>query len=126
MAPGDHGSTFAGNPLVCATALAVFNKIADPAFLASVTAKGELLRERLRERLGSNPHVQEVRGKGLLVGVQLDCPAGPLVDRAREEGVLAITAGKGDVVRLVPPLVISEEEIEQAVAGLEKGLEALP
>eukprot|EP00475_Leptophrys_vorax_P003225 TRINITY_DN11881_c0_g1_i1.p1 TRINITY_DN11881_c0_g1~~TRINITY_DN11881_c0_g1_i1.p1 ORF type:complete len:503 (-),score=-0.05 TRINITY_DN11881_c0_g1_i1:36-1418(-) len=125
MSPGDHGSTFAGNPLVCRAALAVLNKIAEPAFLASVEAKGELLRKLLRERLGSNPHVKEVRGKGLIVGVQLDVPAGPLVDAAREAGVLVITAGKGDVVRLVPPLVITEEEIERAVDGLVKGLSAL-
>ncbi|CAI5533084.1 unnamed protein product [Closterium sp. Naga37s-1] len=125
MAPGDHGSTFAGNPLVCRAALAVLDKIADPTFLASVEAKGELLRKLLRERLGGNPHVKEVRGRGLMMGVELDVAAGPLVDAARAEGVLVITAGKGNVVRLVPPLVITEEEIEMAVDGLAKSLPAL-
>lgn len=62
--------------------------------------------------MGSNPHVQEVRGVGLLVGVQLDMMAGPVVDAARDMGVMAITAGKGDVIRLVPPLVVTDAEID--------------
>lgn len=116
--PGDHGSTFAGNPLVCATAGAVFDVIADPAFLASVDAKGERLRAGLRASLAGNPHVREVRGLGLLVGVQLDQAAGPVVEAARAEGLLIITAGKGDVIRLVPPLVITDAEIDAACAKL--------
>jgi acetylornithine aminotransferase len=62
--------------------------------------------------MGSNPHVKEVRGLGLLVGVQLDEMAGKLVEAARAAGVLVITAGKGDVIRLVPPLVATDEEID--------------
>lgn len=112
MKPGDHGSTFAGNPLVCATACTVFDIIADPSFLASVNSKGERLRAGLRAKLAGNPHVKEVRGSGLLVGVQLDAMAGKLVDAARQEGLLIITAGKGDVIRLVPPLTVTEEEID--------------
>ena len=72
MAPGDHGSTFAGNPLVCHAANAVVDIIAEPSFLEGVTQKGERLRQGLRQALGSNPHVKEVRGLGLIVGVQLD------------------------------------------------------
>mmetsp|Transcript_17037 Transcript_17037/g.30970 ORF Transcript_17037/g.30970 Transcript_17037/m.30970 type:complete len:461 (-) Transcript_17037:751-2133(-) len=126
MKPGDHGSTFAGNPLVCRAACAVFDQISQPAFLAAVEAKGEYLRKQLREALGSDPRVVEVRGMGLLVGVQLNTPAGPLVDAARDEGVLAITAGKGDVLRLVPPLVITNEEIDEAVAAIARALARLP
>jgi acetylornithine aminotransferase len=63
--------------------------------------------------MGSNPHVKEVRGLGLLVGVQLDEMAGKVVEAARAAGVLVITAGKGDVIRLVPPLVATDEEIDQ-------------
>ena len=72
MAPGDHGSTFAGNPLVCHAANAVVDIIAEPSFLEGVTQKGERLRQGLRQALGGNPHVQEVRGLGLIIGVQLD------------------------------------------------------
>ena len=60
-----------------------------------------------------NAHVKDVRGTGLLVGVELDIMAGPVVDAAREMGVLAITAGKGDIVRLVPPLVLSDADIDK-------------
>ena len=60
-----------------------------------------------------NPHVKDVRGLGLLVGVELDIMAGPVVDAAREMGVLAITAGKGDIVRLVPPLVLTDADIDK-------------
>lgn len=113
VVPGDHGSTFAGNPLVCHTACTVVAIISDPAFLASVNSKGEKLRAGLKKATAGNPHVKEIRGLGLLVGVQLDYPAGKVVDAAREAGLLIITAGKGDVVRLVPPLVIEDHEIEQ-------------
>lgn len=67
-------------------------------------------------------HVKEVRGVGLLVGVQLDLMAGPVVDLAREMGVLAITAGKGDVIRLVPPLVVSDAEIDRCCEVLAAAL----
>lgn len=113
MKPGDHGSTFAGNPLVCATACAVYDAIAEPSFLSNVEARGEQLREGLRRTLGSNPHVKEVRGVGLLTGVQLDIPAGPITDIARDMGLLCITAGKGDVIRLVPPLIITEADVDK-------------
>lgn len=123
MKPGDHGSTFAGNPLVCHTACTVFDIIADPAFLASVEAKGERLRAALKRTMGGNAHVQEVRGVGLLCGVQLDMMAGPVVDAAREDsGILAITAGKGDVIRLVPPLVVTDAEIDTCAEALAKAL----
>lgn len=72
MKPGDHGSTFAGNPLVCNAAVAVFQKIATPEFLDSVARRGERLREGLRKGLAGNPHVKEVRGRGLICGIQLD------------------------------------------------------
>ncbi|KAF5841195.1 pyridoxal phosphate-dependent transferase [Dunaliella salina] len=110
---GDHGSTFAGNPMVCHAACVVFDIISQPSFLASVEAKGERLRAGLKKI--SSPHVKEVRGVGLLCGLQLDVPAGPVVTAAREMGVLAITAGSGDVVRLVPPLVVSDAEIDSVM-----------
>ena len=72
MSVGDHGSTFAGNPLVCHAAEAVVDIITEEGFLEDVTRKGEKLRAGLEKALGSNPHVKQVRGLGLIVGVQLD------------------------------------------------------
>ncbi len=72
MKPGDHGSTFAGSPLVCNAALTVMDIIAQPSFLAEVVSKGERLREGLQKALGSNSHVKEIRGLGLITGIQLD------------------------------------------------------
>ncbi|XP_078447856.1 HOPW1-1-interacting 1 [Wolffia australiana] len=122
---GDHGSTFAGGPLVCRAALAVLDKVQSPDFLDNVSKKGLLLKELLSSKLGKNPHVKEVRGFGLIAGIELDVPAGPLVEECLSSGLLVLTAGKGNVVRLVPPLIISEEEIEQAVEILAKCLPVL-
>lgn len=122
---GDHGSTFAGGPLVCHAALAVLDRLQGPGFLEGVAAKGERVRAALRAALGGSRHVREVRGVGLLVGVQLACPAGPWVDAARERGLLVITAGKGDVLRLAPPLVVTEEELDHCVAVLADTISAL-
>ncbi|WOL14821.1 acetylornithine aminotransferase, mitochondrial [Canna indica] len=122
---GDHGSTFAGGPLVCHAALAVLDKIRNPAFLASVTRKGQYLKELLIKKLGGNQHVKEVRGFGLIVGIELDVQASPLVNACREAGLLVLTAGKGNVVRLVPPLIISEEELELSAEVIRSCLPAL-
>ncbi|KAJ6290005.1 hypothetical protein OIU78_025841 [Salix suchowensis] len=120
---GDHGSTFAGGPLVCNAAIAVLDKISKPDFLASVSKKGEYFKELIMHKLGGNPHVREVRGFGLIIGIELDVSASPLVDACRDSGLLILTAGKGNVVRLVPPLIISEQELERAAEIM---LECLP
>lgn len=123
---GDHGSTFAGGPLVCAAALAVMDRLQEPGFLQSVDDKGNYLRTKLTQALiGKNPHVREIRGAGLLVGVQLDVSANPVVLAAREAGMILITAGTGDVIRLAPPLTISEKELDHAVDILVKCLDGL-
>ncbi|KAM7254311.1 hypothetical protein ACFE04_031993 [Oxalis oulophora] len=122
---GDHGSTFAGGPLVCNTALAVFNKISNPEFLSSVSQKGLYFKQLLKQKLGGNPHVKDVRGLGLMVGLELDVPALPLVEACRNSGLLILTAGKGNIIRIVPPLVITEQEIEQAAEIIQKSLPAL-
>ncbi|KAL5057721.1 hypothetical protein RYX36_029325 [Vicia faba] len=122
---GDHGSTFAGGPLICNAALAVLNKISKPNFLSDVSKKGLYFKELLKQKLGGNPHVKEIRGVGLIIGIDLDVPASPLVDACRNSGLLVLTAGKGNVVRLVPPLIITEEEIEQAADTLSQTLHVL-
>ncbi|CAL0302836.1 unnamed protein product [Lupinus luteus] len=122
---GDHGSTFAGNPLVCSAALAVLEKISKPAFLSAVAEKGLYFKELLKQKLGGNHHVKEIRGFGLIIGIDLDVPASPVVDACRNSGLLVLTAGKGNVVRIVPPLIITQQEIEQAVDILSQTLPVL-
>ena len=122
---GDHGSTFAGGPLVCKAAVAVLDKISKPTFLDSVSKKGQYFKKLLMQKLGGNPHVREVRGLGLIVGIELDVPASPLVDACRNSGLLILTAGKGNVIMIVPPLIISEEELELAAEILLKCLPVL-
>ncbi|MFP1679369.1 aspartate aminotransferase family protein [Alloalcanivorax sp. C16-2] len=106
--PGSHGSTFGGNPLGCATALAVVDAL--EAVIPDVAAKGERLRAALREGLADLPMVTEVRGRGLIIGIQLDRPCVELVGRARETGLL-INVTAGSVVRLLPPLIIDDQEL---------------
>jgi predicted acetylornithine/succinylornithine family transaminase len=121
MKPGDHGTTFGGGPLVASAALAVVRTVADPDFLARVTDAGEhLVRvlEDLRSRVES---VKEVRGLGLMQGLVLACPAGPVVAKARDLGLLVVSAGP-DVVRLVPPLVVTRAEVEEGVSLLGEAL----
>lgn len=125
IAYGDHGSTFAGSPLVCSAALAVLEKISNPNFLSSVSRKGLYLKNILEKKLGKNPHVKEIRGLGLIIGVELDVSASPLVDACRNLGLLILTAGKGNVVRLVPPLIITEQELDHAAEILCQALPVL-
>lgn len=122
---GDHGSTFAGGPLICNAALAVLNKISKPTFLSDVSKKGLYFKELLKKKLGGNRHVKEIRGVGLIIGIDLDVSATPLVDACRNSGLLVLTAGKGNVVRLVPPLIITEQEIEHAADILNQTLHVL-
>lgn len=125
IAYGDHGSTFAGSPLVCSAALAVLEKISNPNFLSSVSRKGLYLKNILEKKLGKNPHVKEIRGLGLIIGIELDVSASPLVDACRNLGLLILTAGKGNVVRLVPPLIITEQELDHAAETLCQALPVL-
>jgi acetylornithine/succinyldiaminopimelate/putrescine aminotransferase len=115
MQPGDHGSTFAANPLVCRVAQVVFDRICRAEFLGEVRSKGAYLLERLTRH--SLPHVVEVRGRGLMVGVELDIPARPVIEAGFERGLIMVNAGDR-VLRLVPPLVIERPQLDELVAAL--------
>ena len=117
LAPGDHATTFGGGPLVATVALDVLRTIADPDFLAEVQAKGALLGEGLNKLAANAPRVRAVRGRGLMWGIELGEPAAPFVTAARERRLLVLTAGP-NVIRIVPPLTISREELERGVAVL--------
>lgn len=128
IAVGDHGSTFAGGPLVCTAALHVLERITGPGFLDSVNATSTHLVARLRGLEDPGALVEEVRGLGLLVGVQMTRKgakagaAGKVVAACRERGVLVITAGEGDVVRLVPPLIATPTDADRAVDAIQEAL----
>ena len=111
--PGDHATTFGGGSLVSTVARAVVEHIADPAFLTSVKVKGELL-SSLLNGLTSLAKVKEVRGVGLMWGIELNEAAAPYVAQLFDKGLLVTSAGE-NVIRLLPPLVVSEPQIADAV-----------
>ncbi|GAA5809142.1 hypothetical protein MFLAVUS_002546 [Mucor flavus] len=115
--PGDHGTTFGGNPLAAAVALNVVGRITTPEFIKAVNEKGDHLRSLLEQVKASYPDtIKEVRGQGLLIGVEFHKDPAAIVKMARERGLLILTAGC-NTVRVIPPLIISNEE---AVEGVNK------
>ncbi len=120
---GDHGTTFGGNPLACRLAHYVFSRLAEPELQRGVREKERVFRrgfERLRERFPEV--VKEVRGRGLILGLQLSRDPTTIVTAARERGLLVITCGI-NTLRFVPPLVISEGEIEEGLEILGQAME---
>jgi acetylornithine/N-succinyldiaminopimelate aminotransferase len=120
MTAGTHGSTFGGNPLAMSAANAVLDVMLEPGFLDRVRRTGLFFKQRLAEIKDRYPSVvSEVRGEGLLVGVRASMPAGELVDALRAEKMIAVAAGD-NVVRLLPPLIISEQEIAEGIQRLDR------
>jgi acetylornithine/N-succinyldiaminopimelate aminotransferase len=120
MLPGTHGSTFGGNPLAMAAGNATLDVMQEDGFFDHVRRIGLLFKQRLAEIKDRFPGVvAEVRGEGLLLGVRCVVPNGQLVDALRAEHMLAVAAGD-NVVRLYPPLIISEAEVGQAMGMLER------
>lgn len=115
--PGNHGSTFGGNPLACATALTVLNVIERDKLCDLVTHHSALLKEKLMLELGEHPNVRGIRGKGYMLGIELDRPATDARTIGLANGVLFnVTADT--VIRLLPPLIINEKEIDELVLRL--------
>ena len=122
--PGNHGSTFGGNPLACRAALAVLETVTTDALPARAAALGERMRAAFAARIGELEGVVEIRGMGLMIGIELDRPCGELVGRALEAGLLInVTAER--VIRLLPPLVTSDEEADAIVDGVSRQVEQL-
>ncbi len=114
LGSGTHGSTFGGNPLATAAAVAAFNELNKPELLQHCKTVGAFFIERLTELQQRQPVVQKIRGRGLMIGVELSCEGAPVVNKALERGLL-INCTAGNVLRFVPPLTVGHTEINQAI-----------
>ena len=119
LGAGQHGSTFGGNPLACATGLAVLTTIVDGGICDNAVAMGQLITESLVADSAAAANIAEIRGRGLMLGIQLkkDCPE--LAQRAFDDGLL-INVTAGNTIRLLPPLVINQQEAQALAAGVAK------
>ena len=112
--PGNHGSTFGGNPLACAAALSVIETIEKESLCNRAKILGDRILERLENQLSGNNNVKEIRGKGLMIAIELDQDVPDLVGEALESGLL-INVAQGNTVRLLPPLTMSDKEADSLV-----------
>ncbi|MCC7487860.1 MAG: aspartate aminotransferase family protein [Burkholderiales bacterium] len=115
--PGGHGSTFGGNPFACAAALATLAIIEEERLMENAVVLGDYLRGEFARRLAASKGVREIRGRGLMIGIELDYPCGELVTQALELGLL-VNVTVDNVVRLLPPLVMRREEADELLATL--------
>ncbi len=125
---GNHGSTYGGNPLACATALAVVDTIIEQKLAANATAMGQIIRDEIQAAIVDSSALVEIRGKGLMLGIELDRDCPVLVPRALAQGLL-INVTAGNTIRLLPPLIINAEqarELGRGVAGLIDELRTTP
>ncbi|MDF1827914.1 MAG: aspartate aminotransferase family protein [Legionellaceae bacterium] len=120
--PGSHGSTFGGNPLACAVAHTVLDVILRDDLCVRAATLGLKLKQALVARIGEHPRVRGIRGKGLMLGVELDSPAHDIKLRGLEEGVL-LNVTSETVIRLLPPLIISDEELDELIERFMRAFE---
>ncbi|NGP44551.1 acetylornithine transaminase [Bacillaceae bacterium SIJ1] len=119
FSPGSHGTTFGGNPVAMAAASAVISIVKNDDFLQAVSSKGEAWIAQFKEELHDHPLVKDIRGKGLMIGIEMEKPVSPLITRLQEKGFLTLSAGE-NVLRLLPPLIISEDLLEDFVKTLKE------
>jgi acetylornithine aminotransferase len=112
--PGSHGTTFGGNPLACRVGLTVVNEIESRNLVARAGELGEKLLQGFNSALHNQPGVTDIRGRGLMLGIELDRPCAELVGKALESGLL-INVTAGNVVRLLPPYILTDEETDELV-----------
>ncbi len=114
FAPGSHGSTFGGTPIATAAVKATVETIVQDRVADQAAQTGAYLTGKLKETLSGNPFVKDIRGKGLIIGIECAEPVSDLVTEARNRGLLVVTAGP-NVIRLLPSLIITNEEIDHGV-----------
>lgn len=119
---GDHGTTFGGNPLASAAALATLKAILEEGLVERSLEKGEWIMKTVRSWASIHPMIKEVRGLGMMIGIQLDRPAAPIVKALLDDGIIANGTAES-VIRLVPPLNISDEDIETVLGKLKSLIE---
>jgi acetylornithine aminotransferase len=115
--PGKHGSTFGGNPLACVAALTTLSVIEDEGLVARAGKLGDFIRDGIAAKLAGVAGVREIRGKGLMIGIELDRPCGDLVEHGLEAGLL-INVTADTVVRLLPPLNMKDAEVQLLIDGV--------
>ena len=122
LKPGDHGSTYGGNPLVCAVASKVLDIFKEDDIIENVKMVGTYLKDRLKELAVSCPYIKEVRGRGLLLGVEFYIPVADIIKASlTDEKMVLINAGS-NVLRFVPPLIISKKDVDDAICRLKRVL----
>ena len=125
MTAGTHGSTFGGNPLACAVGTRVMEIISDPDFLQGISRRAGFFRQRLEDLVASHPQVfEEVRGAGLMLGIKCRVSNGDFINAALEQNLLTVAAGD-NVVRILPPLIISQDELADAANRLDRAASSL-
>ena len=117
--PGSHGSTFGGNKLAMAAALETLHIMKETGFMEEVRSKSAILMEQLQLAFQEHPKISAVRGLGMMIGIETSASLSRLVEAARQKGLIILTAGE-NVIRLLPPLTISREEIQQGIAILKE------
>jgi acetylornithine/succinyldiaminopimelate/putrescine aminotransferase len=115
LEPGDHGSTFAGGPVITGVALEVLERISQPEFLAHVQETGEYLLERLSEI--NSPLIKDVRGRGLIAAMELTVETAPIIAQGYQHGLILVNAGPS-VIRFVPPLIVDKTHVDQLIDKL--------
>ena len=117
--PGDHGSTFAANPVVCSVAEVIFRRVSDPRLLVSVQSRGEELLSGLSDLQRAYPSIREIRGRGLMWGIEIEANVQSILQRGRELGMLMGNAGE-HVLRLLPPLIMEQAHVTECLGKLEQ------
>ena len=121
LAPGDHGTTYGGNPLVCSAVDTVLQIFEEEQIVEHVQAVSTYLEKKLEELVAENEFVEMRRGKGLMQGLVLKKPVGEVIKKAMKHGLIVISAGQ-NVLRMVPPLIITEKQIDEMIEKLRKAL----
>jgi acetylornithine/N-succinyldiaminopimelate aminotransferase len=122
--PGDHGTTFGGNPLACALGCIMLKTIANTTFLKQVQSSSLYLRKKLEVLQSKHPEIEEIRGLGLLLGVKITADPLAVIAKCRELGLLLIKA-EHHIVRFLPPLIVSKKDIDKATSIFEKALKSI-